>query len=228
MHDAAHEYPRKGVMQNWRRDRSYGEVKDLQTGQCYLAPISGNRGPRILGGKSLDGLVVRFRIRTQHQPVEWVEAEQELQRSVAAEFQAVAQQKAAQERAEAARLQAIADQWAARQKAQAERCKAIAEARAAKEKAEQEEFDQLVQEMSVLGFTHSRQVSAYIVRNKLGHKYKHISGMLEMEMNGNVWNFNGGFPPKIYARLCEEIGLGNQGSTAVPGKFTPYKDILGH
>lgn len=72
MPDAAHEYPRKGVIQKWRRDRAYGEVRDLQTGQCYLAPISGNRGTHMAGGQSLDGLVVRFRIRTAYQPVEWV------------------------------------------------------------------------------------------------------------------------------------------------------------
>lgn len=128
--------------------------------------------------------------------------------------------------AEAARLKAIAEQRAAQERAEAARRKAIAEERAAKERLEEEEFRQLVAEMSAFGFTHSRQVSAYIVRNKLGFKYKHISGILEMELNGDVWNFNGGFPPKIYARLCEELGLGNQGSRAVPGKFTPYEDIL--
>ena len=102
--------------------------------------------------------------------------------------------------------------------------RAVAEKR--KPNAEEEEFRQLVAEMSVLGFTYSSQVSAYIVRNRLGHKYKHISGILQMEMDGNVWSFNGGFPPNIYARLCEELGLGNQGSRAVPREFTPYKDIF--
>ncbi|MFN9866241.1 MAG: hypothetical protein ACK568_03935 [Pseudanabaena sp.] len=69
-------------------------------------------------------------------------------------------------------------------------------------------------------------MSAYIVRNRLGHKYKHISGILQMELGGEVWNFNGGFPPNIYARLCDALGLGNQGSRAVPLAFTPYKDII--
>ena len=59
------------------------------------------------------------------------------------------------------------------------------------------EFSQLVEEMSAMGFTHSKQVSAYIVRNKLGHKYKYICGVLEMELDGDVWNFDGGFPPEV-------------------------------
>lgn len=110
-------------------------------------------------------------------------------------------------RAETTRLQAIADQMRAN------------------EKAEEEEFRQLVAELLVLGFTQSKQVSAYIVRQKLGYKYQHISGVLQMGMGGDVWNFNGGFPPRIYARLCSELGLGNQGSGAKPLSFTAYKDI---
>ncbi|WP_414918691.1 cold-shock protein [Pseudomonas sp. IT-P4] len=110
-------------------------------------------------------------------------------------------------RAETTRLQEIADQMRVNVKA------------------EEEEFRQLVTELLVLGFTQSKQVSAYIVRQKLGYKYQHISGVLQMGMGGDVWNFNGGFPPRIYARLCYELGLGNQGSGARPLSFTAYKDI---
>jgi cold shock CspA family protein len=112
------------------------------------------------------------------------------------------------------------------QRAEAARLEEIANQKAVQEKAEEEEFRQLVAEMSAQGFTHSRQVSAYIVQHSLGYKYQHISGILQMEMGGDVWNFNGGFPPKIYARLCEELGLGNQGSGARPLAFTSYKDII--
>ena len=130
--------------------------------------------------------------------------------------------------AEAARLKAIAAQMAEQQRIEAVQRQAIAEEIAAKERLEEQEFRQLVEEMSAFSFTHSRQVSAYIVRNKLGWKYKNISGILQMKRNSDIWDFNGGFPPKIYARLCKELGLENQGSKAVPSKFTPYKDILGH
>ena len=110
-------------------------------------------------------------------------------------------------RAETTRLQEMADQIRAN------------------EKAEEDEFCQLVAELTALGFTQSKQVSAYIVRQKLGFKYQHISGVLQMKMGGDVWNFNGGFPPKVYARLCSELGLGNQGSGAKPLSFIAYKDI---
>ncbi len=102
------------------------------------------------------------------------------------------------------------------------RQKEVGEEKTAKEK----EFDNLVDEMSKHGFTHSSQVSAYIVRNQLGHKYRHISGILEMELDGDVWDFDGGFPTDIYAQLCYKLGLQNQGSRATPGRFTPYDDIL--
>lgn len=113
-------------------------------------------------------------------------------------------------------------------RAGASRLQEVADQMEAKEKAEETEFRQLVAEFSGLGFTQSKQVSAYIVRQKLGNKYQHISGVLQMKMEEDVWSFNGGFPPRIYARLCYELGLGNQGSRARPLSFTAYKDINGH
>lgn len=81
-----------------------------------------------------------------------------------------------------------------------------------KHETEEEEFERLIREIAPLGLTTSAQVSAYIMKNKLGYKYKSISGILEMELNGRTWKFDGAFPPKIYARLCSELGLDNQNS----------------
>lgn len=91
---------------------------------------------------------------------------------------------------------------------------------------EEQEFSQLIEEMRDLEFTCSSEVSAYIRKHRLGSKYKHISGRLVMEKDGESWEFDGGFPPHIYARLCEELNLANKSSRAQPIKFTPYKDIL--
>ena len=93
------------------------------------------------------------------------------------------------------------------------------------ESVENKEFERLVQEIKTLGYTHSKQVSEYIRKNQLGAKYKNISGILLMEQEGNIWQFDGGFPPKIYAKLCEELGLSNQGSRARALAFTPFKDL---
>ncbi len=92
---------------------------------------------------------------------------------------------------------------------------------------EEDEFARLVAEISALGFTHSKQVSEYIVQRRLGDKYKNISGVLEMQMRGKKYDFDGGFPPKIYARLCSELDLENQGSDAKPIGFRSYKEIKG-
>jgi hypothetical protein len=91
-------------------------------------------------------------------------------------------------------------------------------------KIEQDEFRSLVAEVTAQGFTNSGQVSQYIVRNKLGDKYQDISGFLEMKKGGDVWDFKGGFPPRIFARLCHELNLSNNGSVARPGKFKSFKD----
>ena len=130
------------------------------------------------------------------------------------------------QRAESAKQQAIADQKAVQQKVESARQQAIADQKAVQQKAEEKEFCELVAEISAQGFTHSWQASAYIVNHKLGYKYQNISGILQMQLNGIVWNFAGGFPPNIYARLCDELGFRKRGSEAVPGAFTPYRDII--
>jgi hypothetical protein len=93
------------------------------------------------------------------------------------------------------------------------------------EKMEADELYQLLEEIRPLKFTHSKQLSKYIITHKLGHKYQHISGILRMREAGEEWNFPGGFPPKIYAIVCKELKLVNQGTPARPVGFTPFKDI---
>ena len=90
---------------------------------------------------------------------------------------------------------------------------------------EDEEFNQLVEEVMAKGFTESRQVSQYIMANKLGRKYKHISGVLEMERGEDAWRFHGGFPPHIYARLCDALGLGQKISDARVAGFKSFSDL---
>lgn len=90
---------------------------------------------------------------------------------------------------------------------------------------EEDEFQQLVDEIRSQGFTHSSQVSDYIKQNSLGYKYKHISGHLEMSNNENSWIFTGGFPRDIYARLCSELNLKNNGSSARAGRFISFNDL---
>lgn len=90
---------------------------------------------------------------------------------------------------------------------------------------EEKEFEQLVAEIRPLGFTESKNVSRYIMNNRLGDKYKHISGVIKMEQDGNTWDFKGGFPTRIFARLCSELDLNNQNSRARVVGFTPFKDF---
>lgn len=90
---------------------------------------------------------------------------------------------------------------------------------------DEREFEQLIMEMRSLGFTHSNQVSNYIKTRRLGCKYPHISGLVTMENDGGQWPFEGGFPKHIYARLCNELGLRSQGTTARAVKFVPFSDL---
>jgi len=92
-------------------------------------------------------------------------------------------------------------------------------------KIEEEEFELLVAEIEPKKFSMSGQVSNYIVKNRLGDKYKNISGVLEMEKNGSLWKFNGGFPPRIYARLCNRLDLDNKRTGSKVVGFTSFKDL---
>ena len=93
------------------------------------------------------------------------------------------------------------------------------------QKIKDKEFESLVAEIRSRGFTMSAQVSNYIINHRLGDKYKHISGVLVMENNGSSWKFNGGFPPDIYAKLCQELGLGSKGTNSRVVGFTAFKDL---
>lgn len=83
----------------------------------------------------------------------------------------------------------------------------------------------LLVEMRPLEFRFSAHLSQYIVRNKLGHKYPNISGIVRMENSSSEWNFHGGFPPHIYAIVCDELGLKDKNTDARATGFTPFKDI---
>ncbi len=85
---------------------------------------------------------------------------------------------------------------------------------------------QLLTEMRPLNFTYSNQLSAYIVKHQLGYKYQHISGILRMREAGREWDFRGGFPPRIYKIICEELRLDNQGTDAQTVGYTPFTNIL--
>jgi len=93
------------------------------------------------------------------------------------------------------------------------------------EEIEMNEFKELIEELRPLGFTQSSEVSSYIIKNKLGYKYKNISGILEMELEGIRYKFKGGFPTKIYAQLCSELGLKDKGSNATVVGFNSFKEV---
>jgi len=74
MTNSAHNFSRTGKIQNWRSDRGYGAIKDSQTGAYHLATLAGNKGKAFPSGSSLVGTVVRFQVKSAHQPVDWISA----------------------------------------------------------------------------------------------------------------------------------------------------------
>lgn len=91
---------------------------------------------------------------------------------------------------------------------------------------EEQEFQQLKIEIQKLNPTNTKQISDYITRNKLGYKYRHISGHLEMQQGEKNWIYPGAISPRWYARLCQDLHLDNQHSGAVPLNFKSFKEIL--
>jgi hypothetical protein len=63
------------------------------------------------------------------------------------------------------------------------------------------------------------------MRNQLGYKYKNISGIVQMEKDGNIWDFRGGFPPNIYAKICSKLNLKNEGSHARVVNFNSFEKL---
>lgn len=113
---------------------------------------------------------------------------------------------------------------AARRAEEAE-LKKFANARKAQEDIKEAEFKRLVEEMRPLGFAESKDVSRYIMDNRLGMKYPNISGVVKMARGADKWDFYGGFPPDIYARLCEELSLDDQGTLARAVGFDSFNEL---
>lgn len=89
----------------------------------------------------------------------------------------------------------------------------------------EEEFWALVEEMKPYGFTSSKEVSAHIRKYKLGHKYPNLSGELKFEQHGQKFSMHGGISPEYYHRLCLELNVHNQSSTARVVDFTSYASM---
>lgn len=69
---------------------------------------------------------------------------------------------------------------------------------------EDAEFEALVDEVSAKGFTESREVSNYIMANKLGRKYRHISASWSSRGMGRLGDITVVFP-LIFMRDCAKL-----------------------
>lgn len=87
---------------------------------------------------------------------------------------------------------------------------------------EVQEFWSLVKECRKFGFRESRQVTKYIMDNKLGNKYKYIAGGLHMKRDGDRWTYPGGISPEYYGKLCRELNLHKRYSDASVEKFESF------
>ncbi len=150
---------------------------------------------------------------------EEVKIEQEIQRKEQERLRKIEEEKAKIEREIREKERRIQEEARAKVRNEAE------EERKQQEEIEKEEFELLVTEMNSKDFTTSGQVSNYIIRNRLGNKYQNISGVLEMENSTSSWKFNGGFSPRIYAKLCERLNLGNKGTKSSVTGFTSFKNL---
>lgn len=90
---------------------------------------------------------------------------------------------------------------------------------------EVQEFWSLVKECRKFGFSESRQVTKYIMDNKLGNKYRHIAGDLHMKRDGDRWTYPGGISPEYYGKLCRELNLDYGPSRARVEGFCPYAEM---
>lgn len=90
---------------------------------------------------------------------------------------------------------------------------------------QESEFRELVAEVRPLGFTRSEDVSSYILDHGLCGKYRHISGIVPMERDGDLWDFVGGISEVFFGRLCSALGLAHRHSTARPRGFISFDEL---
>lgn len=86
------------------------------------------------------------------------------------------------------------------------------------------EIEELVDYFRSMNFRNSSDLSNYIMKHKLGDKFKNISGYVDFENDGEVWTLDGGFSPKYYAEICEKLGLDNKHTRAHVIGFESFKD----
>lgn len=83
----------------------------------------------------------------------------------------------------------------------------------------------LLKELRPLKFKYSNQLSAYIVKNQLGYRYPNISGIVTMNNGDTAWEFTGAFHKDVYKIICQELGLKNQGTSAIATDFESFQEI---
>lgn len=83
----------------------------------------------------------------------------------------------------------------------------------------------LLKDLRPLKFKYSNQLSAYIVKNQLGYRYPNISGILRMQNEDTAWDFKGAFHKDVYKIICQELGLKNQGTSAIATDFESFQEI---
>lgn len=89
---------------------------------------------------------------------------------------------------------------------------------------EDKEINSLVEECIAHNFHESIQVSHYIVKNKLGYKYRLISGYVDFENQTHAWTLKGGIAPRFYKEVCRRLSLANRRSKAKVVGFRSFND----
>ncbi len=79
--------------------------------------------------------------------------------------------------------------------------------------------------MAAMKFSFSHELSDHIEKNKLGHQYSNIAGIVTMTDGYSQWPFYDGFSKKIYKIICKELKLQNKCTSARPISFVSHKDM---
>jgi hypothetical protein len=84
--------------------------------------------------------------------------------------------------------------------------------------------DEVVKAQNGFGFERSDGRRLPLDAHSLGFKYTKISGFVTMESAERQWEYEGGFPPRIYARLCDALNLDNYHSGARATQFESFEE----
>lgn len=90
---------------------------------------------------------------------------------------------------------------------------------------EAHELSDLLKFFKDKNFTHSAQLSDFIVKNNLADRFPNLTGVGLFKKGSDEWNLKGTISPSVYRIICSYLNLQGKDSGSTIHKFTNYESM---